>query len=429
MTLSAKHLTAAEDASKLLDKAAGSMRVLKSVSWDGSIGAQFLTSGANTLPAVKYKRMRTGDARAAVKKARELIDGNNPVFAWLSRTAATLETTADMIDARGTADFYTHSEKLFGTPKRLLLDGKTQVLELAHHVDATLDDLTAADLVLDGSDESLTAQQFADQLRPKLTEHFGRAAPKVLLSANLSAKATASSKRIRVRDTAQFTQMDVRQLLQHEALVHAATGLNGKRQKNFPILGRAHAGTTQIQEGLAVFAEMIAGTMDPVRFRRLADRVIAIQMAVDGADFIEVYRFYLGRTDDAQQSYENARRVFRGGVLTGGAPFTKDMVYLNGLLRVHNFLRMVVKLNRADLIRLLFVGKLDLEDIPALATLADAGELVTPKFMPEWSKDLRFVVSYLAYSSFLNRVKLPGFQGYYEDMLAETPDVWKFVGT
>lgn len=428
MPLSPNHMQAAQDASKLLSKAAGSMRVLKSVSWDGSVRAQFLTSGADSLPSVKYKRVKTDEARRAVAKARDLVKGDNTVFDWLNRNADTLETTASMIDTRGTAEFYTHSEALFGTPKRLLLDGKTQVLELAHHVDATLDDLTAEDLVLDGADEALSAQQFADRLRPQLHEHFGKAAPKVMLSPNLSAKATASSKRIRVRAGAQFTQMDVRQLLQHEALVHSATGLNGKLQKNFPILGRAHAGTTQIQEGLAVFAEMIAGTMDPVRFRRLADRVIAIQMAVDGADFIEVYRFYLERTDDASQSYENTRRVFRGGVLTGGAPFTKDMVYLNGLLRVHNFLRMVVKLNRADLIRLLFVGKLDLEDIPALATLADAGVLTKPKYMPEWSKDLRFVVSYLAYSSFLNRVKMPGFRGYYEDMLAQTPDVWGFVG-
>ena len=429
MDLSPKHITAAEDASKLLDKAAGSMRVLKSVSWDGSVGAQFLTSGANKLPMVKYKRIRTAEARAAVAKARTLIDGDNAVFDWLTRTADTLETTANMIEARGTADFYTHSEILFGTPKKLLLDGKTQVLELAHHVDATLDDLTATDLVLDGADEQLDAGQFADRLRPQLYEHFGNAAPKVVLSSQLSAKATASSKRIRVRSSAQFTNMDVLQLLQHEALVHSATGLNGKAQKNFPILGRAHAGTTQIQEGLAVFAEMIAGTMDPVRFRRLADRVIAIQMSVDGADFMEVYRFYLDRTDDPSRSYENTRRIFRGGVLTGGAPFTKDMVYLNGLLRVHNFLRMMVKLNRADLIRLLFVGKLDLEDVPALATLADTGELISPKYMPPWAKDLRFVVSYLSYSGFLNRVKMPGFRGYYEDMLLETPNVWKFVGT
>lgn len=428
MTLTPKHIAASQDASKLLSKASGSMRILKSVSWDGSVGAQFLTSGADSLPLVKYKRVKTDEARRAVAKARDLIEGDNTVFDWLNRIANSLETTADMIDARGTADFYTHSEKLFGTPKRLLLDGKTQVLELAHHVDATLDDLTNTDLVLDGYDEALTAQQFADRLRPQLTEHFGKAAPKVMLSPNLSAKPTAGSKRIRIRASAQFTQMDVRQLLQHEALVHSATGLNGRAQKNFPILGRAHAGTTQIQEGLAVFAEMIAGTMDPVRFRRLADRVIAIQMAVDGADFIEVYRFYLERTDDASQSYKNTRRVFRGGVLTGGAPFTKDMVYLNGLLRVHNFLRMAVKLNRANLIRLLFIGKLDLEDIPALATLAESGVLTPANYMLDWAKDLRFVVSYLAYSSFLNRVKMPGFRDYYEDMLAQTPDVWDFVG-
>ncbi|MFY9974739.1 MAG: tyrosine/phenylalanine carboxypeptidase domain-containing protein, partial [Chromatiaceae bacterium] len=63
------------------------------------------------------------------------------------------------------------------------------------------------------------------------------------------------------------------------------------------------------------------------RLRRLADRVIAIQMAIDGADFLEVYDFFMERTGDADQAFESARRVFRGGVLTGGAPFTKDVVY------------------------------------------------------------------------------------------------------
>jgi len=70
-----------------------------------------------------------------------------------------------------------------------------------------------------------------------------------------------------------------------------------------------------------------------------------------GADFKDVFDFYNERLDDPDQSFENARRIFRGGVITGGAPFTKDMVYLNGLLRVHNFMRTVVKLGRADLIR------------------------------------------------------------------------------
>jgi len=207
-----------------------------------------------------------------------------------------------------------------------------------------------------------------------------------------------------------------------------ATALNGRAQSHFPILGRSHGGVTEIQEGLAVFAEMISGSMDPTRFRRLSDRVIAIQMSLDGADFKEVFDFYAERTRSRTEAYENTRRIFRGGLISGGAPFTKDMVYLNGLLRIHNFMRTVVKLHRADLIRLLFVGKLDLEDVPVLAHLASVDRLDGPKFMPPWAKDLRFMVSYLAYSSFLNQVKMPGFQSYYEDALADVPVVWNKMG-
>ena len=188
-----------------------------------------------------------------------------------------------------------------------------------------------------------------------------------------------------------------------------------------------HPGTTEIQEGLAVFAEVITGNMDPRRFRRLSGRVMAIQMAIDGADFKEVFDFYEARNVGREQAYENTRRIFRGGVMSGGAPYTKDMVYLNGLLRVHNFIRTAVKLQRADLIRVLFVGKLDIEDIPALSQLASQKRIEPPKYMPPWASDLRFLVSYMAYSAFLNQVKMPGFQAYYEKELSKVPDVWTFA--
>jgi len=81
--------------------------------------------------------------------------------------------------------------------------------------------------------------------------------------------------------------------------------LNGRAQPHFKILGRAHAGTTEIQEGLAVFAEIISGAMDPDRFTRLSDRVIAIQMSIEGADFKEVFDFYNARIEDPDQAYEN----------------------------------------------------------------------------------------------------------------------------
>jgi hypothetical protein len=56
--------------------------------------------------------------------------------------------------------------------------------------------------------------------------------------------------------------------------------------------------------------------------RRLADRVLAIQMVIDGADFIDLFRWFRDRTPGDEQAFESARRTFRGAPLTGGAPFT-----------------------------------------------------------------------------------------------------------
>jgi len=123
------------------------------------------------------------------------------------------------------------------------------------------------------------------------------------------------------------------------------------------------------------------------------------------------------------QAYENSRRVFRGGVLSGGAPFTKDIVYLDGLIRVHNFFRTLVTVGRADCMLLLFCGKLDLEDIPALCELSQMGLCLTPRYVPGWASDMRFLLSYLAYSAFLNKINLQAVGAHYESMLQGAPIV------
>ena len=85
-------------------------------------------------------------------------------------------------------------------------------------------------------------------------------------------------------------------MLNHEAFIHVATGLNGREQTDIPILAIGHPGTTRTQEGLAVYSEYVSGTLDLDRLRRLADRILSVQMVIDGADFIEVYRWFLERS-------------------------------------------------------------------------------------------------------------------------------------
>jgi len=263
----------------------------------------------------------------------------------------------------------------------------------------------------------------ANSIEAAVADMFGNDAPVISVVDELSANALAGSERIRIRRDARFNDKDIDQLIHHEAGIHVATSLNGKHQPHLPILAASHAGTTRTQEGIATFSEFITGSMDLERLRRLADRTIAIKMAADGANFLDVYHFFLERTGVEVQSFESARRVFRGGVVSGGAPFTKDIVYLNGLIRVHNFMRSMVANGRPDCMLLLFCGKLDLEDIPVLAELMQMGLCQRPKYLPAWATDMRFLLSQLAYSGFLNKMDLKAVSSHYEKLLRDAPRV------
>ncbi|OED35488.1 hypothetical protein AB833_30170 [Chromatiales bacterium (ex Bugula neritina AB1)] len=403
----------------LLQSAASQTRVLSHLRWDGQIRDKFLADAALELPVVEYPAYDAEPVLELVAEARRLMQ-QSPIDDWLERQALALENSARMLLACGTAEFFSWSRSVYGAPGDVLLDQVSTALTLAGDFDDVLQQLNGFyGSHLDQVD--VTSDELAGKLESAVAEMFGPDAPEILVVDELSANALAGRERIRIRRNANFSDKDVDQLIHHEAGIHVATSLNGMYQQHLPVLGSAHPGTTRTQEGLAVFAEFITGSMDLDRLRRLSDRIIAIQMAVDGADFIEVYHYFMERTGSRQQSFENSRRVFRGGVLTGGAPFTKDIVYLDGLIRVHNFLRALVANGRADCMLLLFCGKLDLEDIPVLCELSQMGLCKQPRYLPSWASDMRFLLSYLAYSGFLNTINLRKISSHYENLLRSAP--------
>jgi uncharacterized protein (TIGR02421 family) len=404
-----------------LRRAEKSVRVLRTLSWPEETCERFLASKASALPQVTYPRFDASAVVERVRAVRSKLTGKNAVDQWLRRQAHAIEQGARLLEAAGTKRFFTISRELYGTPTTPLLDGQTTSLMLAQRLDRVLRALDHGDLGPQG--RTLSAPALAQRIRKEVHKYLGDAAPTVVLVNHCSAKAVAGARRIKIHRSARFTEDDVRQLVMHEAMVHIATRLNGNAQRDLPILAAGHPGTTRTQEGLAVFSEIVSGAMAPDRFRRLSDRVLAIQIATEGADFLDLYRFFLERNDEPAQAFENARRVVRGGLVEGGAPFTKDGVYLDGLIRVHDFLRVAVRIDRADVMPLLFCGKLDLEDVPALASVADAGLLRFPRFLPPWAQNRRFLISYLAYSGFLNGVKLRAVEHHYRKLLDEAPRV------
>lgn len=402
------------EAARLLRRAERPLRVLRKVAWPPEVAERFFADGARNLPRVRLRQTDPTPALELVNRARALVDGSSVVDRWLRRQARSVAGAAHLLATVGTRDFHRWSASLYGTPTQVLTDDKTTTLALAHRLDRTLRWL---DRSVVPASPPLAVAELARRMTPRMQQLFGMHAPLVELVEHLSAKAVASPKRIRLHAGASFTESDLDQLVSHEAMIHVATKLNGEAQVTLPVLAAGHPTTTRTQEGLAVFSELITGAMTPARFRRLANRVLAIQMSVEGADFLEVYRFFLDRTDDPAQSFEDARRIFRGGLLTGGAPFTKDGVYLDGLLRVHNFLRVAVELGRLDVVPLLLCGRLDLEDMPALVWLRRRGLCREPHFLPPWAANAGFLVAYLAYSGFLNRVGLPAVREHYRRML------------
>jgi uncharacterized protein (TIGR02421 family) len=417
--LSPAEIEKLRQAAVLLRKAERPVRILRAVAWGPEVAEGFFAAGGRELPKVTYTPLNPSLVHEGVAAARSLIDGSGPVHDWLNRMADVVANGADMLAGIGTPAFFRQSVKLYGSPQTELLGCDVRPLDLAQTLNGVLSAFANLDITLNSEElPQFTAESLAARMRDVLVRYFGDTAPEVQVVPHLSAKALAGPSYIRLRSDASFSDRDLAQLIQHEAFVHVATSLNGAAQTAFPILGAGHAGTTRTQEGLAVFAELISGAMDPTRLLRLADRVIAIQMAMDGADFLQLYRYFCDRSHDRFEAFENARRVVRGGTLTGGAPFTKDSVYLEGLVKVHNFLRIAVQEARVDCIRLLFAGKMDIDDMPAITTLAAHGLCTFPRFLPPWAKDLRFVLSYIAYSSFLNRMNLERVRDHYRALLS-----------
>lgn len=397
----------------ILFKASRKVRILSHLHWPVSVRYNFFRSGSDKLPKVTYPPFDAKPVRHRLSTAMKLM-GDTPYDDWFKTKIQDIEAGINLISQCGKTEFFNISSKIYGLPKSKLRDGKTTPLDLATSFSSVMENYKNSPRIR--NNETLSADELGKIMKKKVRSIFGDESPEVLVVDNISAKATASSKRIKLRKGASFTHKDVDQLFNHEALVHVATSLNGRAQEKIKLLGANYGSITKTQEGLAVFSEFITGCIDIERMNRISDRVMAIQMAVDGASFVDVFRYFRDRTRLKTDAFENTRRVFRGGVVSGGAPFTKDIVYLDGMIRVHNFFRAAVNKGKLDALEMLFAGKIDLDDIPIILKMKSEGLINKPKYLPFWLKDIDLLVSYFSFSGFISSMEIGPTDDYYEQL-------------
>ncbi len=204
----------------------------------------------------------------------------------------------------------------------------------------------------------------------------------MVLDDGIVADAAAGSDYIKLREGAMFSERDISVLEVHEGWAHVATSLNGQRQPVARWLAKGPPRTAATQEGLAALLEVLTLCSHPRRARRLNDRVLAVDKAEDGASFLDVFEWFRTEGYDEETCFWNTQRVFRGGCLEGGAPFTKDIVYTKGIVENYNFLRRAIATARPALIPWLFIGKVHLDDITVLAERAHEGVVAPPLYVP-----------------------------------------------
>lgn len=390
--------------------AAKNIRVLSRLSWPAETMARFLDdwkSGTARLPHVEYPHIDdlADSTRALTNAVASLRDMDDPVADYLRSTARSYVDLCRLLAHAGDHSMLEISRRLYGAPGDLLSDGSVNNLDAAHYF---LDHSRQYHRIahLREADYCIPAQIVKQEMQARLTEVFPPDLVQIKLDSHLASKAVAGPSRIRLRNDTCFSSYDVEQLLQHEAFVHSLTALNGRHQTNIRTLSLGAPRTTGSQEGLATFAELVTGAIDIDRMERIALRVVAIDMAIGGADFIDVFRFFLDADQTEMESFNSSMRVFRGAPLTGGAAFTKDVVYLHGLMEVHTFFRWALLNQRLELCRNFFAGRMTISDAIALSPMFESGLIAGPSYLPPWMMRANGLAGYLAFSVFANRISI-----------------------
>ncbi len=385
------------------------IRILPTVAWPASLENRLIAdfaAGRFALPDVQYQRPDHAVARAELDAIEdEALALGGALGEYLARTAESWRIAAEMLELVGTAQVSEPSILLYGRPGDTIPGSARSNLDAARYF-VELSDELGADLHADGARDGIGAEALRDEMAHTLDAFFGAGQVKVEIDPELTAKAAAGATRIRLRGGASFSDYDRHQLLAHEALVHTLTALNGRAQPVLASLARTSPRVTATQEGLAVFAELMSGAIDIARLKRISLRILAIEMALDGADFVEVYQFFHARGQGVADSFHSAQRVFRGVPLAGGAAFAKDNVYLSGLLTVHTFFRWAFRERRLELLRCLFAGKLTLSDVVALQPYFDSGVIAPPRWLPPWMQQVHGLAGKLAFSVFVNGIRM-----------------------
>jgi len=392
------------------------IRILDALKWDDAIQAQFFQDKFKKLPKIDeeyYQRQnplqfdpfkKMEEFHDIERSIRRTLGQYSGVGSIMQRMCREYSRVIAMLINRGTPKFTEISQELYGSSEDAFHIGAPTLKDLANLVSNTLANIK--NQVTSESDQEIySSEETVQILGDRLKDYFHDATIRVELSDGILADASAGADRIKIHNGLHFSEREIRVFEIHEGWVHLATTLNGMAQPVCTFLSKGPPSSTITQEGLAIITEVFTFASYPGRLKRLTNRITAVSMAEEGANFLDVFNFYLSDGSTEEESYQATTRVFRGSMPDQG-PFTKDLSYSKGFILIYNYVRLAVQRGLLNQIPVLFMGKTTLEDIHILADLVEEEIAVPPKYIPPQFRDLAALSAWMCYSLFLNKLDL-----------------------
>ncbi len=409
------------------------IRILDAIKWPAEVEQRFLAEEGREMPRLaadhyagqplsfdpEQLRTRFRELRRDVR--RQLGRGDD-LGRILRQTIDQYLLVIEMLEQRGTSEFGRHSRQLYGSA-RDHLRGDRKTLRQLGEILRDIFSRPGAEHLARPYERHINADRAVETLHERLMNYFQPGDLRVMVSDGIVSDAAAGGDYIKIKQDADFTAFDLQVLEVHEGWVHVGTTLNGRRQPWASWLAVGSPRIAACQEGLAVLMEALTFSSYPQRALKISDRVVAVDLAEQGADFLEVFRYFRDNGRNLQDSYRLAQRVFRGGMLEGGSVFTKDIAYLRGFVENVNFIRSSINSGVPEILPMLFVGKLTLDDVPTLYRHYLEGTIAAPEYLPAMFRDLNGLYVWFGLASGMSVMNMGRVQRHFAHLFKGMPRV------
>ena len=329
---------------------------------------EFRSGGFQRAPRFLYRPLTVQVGAGKRKLFSIAFDSfEDPVlFDLYSEKQQEIDLQLSMLSARETPAFVELGRALYGAVE-------PNLLAAARHILAKTETTGGSRAGEGGSGGSADCHFVESRARTMIDDYQKRYSgfeATVALRDDLPAGLMVSGDCLLISRSTRMARHRVEALLSHEIGVHLLTYVNGSAQ-GLRLFRSGLSGYEGLQEGLAVFAEYLAGGMTTGRLRLIAARVVACAAMLEGASFHETFHVLVrdyGFTELG--AFNLTLRLYRGGGLA------KDAIYLRGLYEVLDHLK------RGGSLDPFWMGKISASHFSVMQELNTRGLLKAPQVRP-----------------------------------------------